>query len=354
MALFHYSCFPRLGASAATPSSASSSLPFSRSAIAVAMAAPSAVESQECGEAAAAAIDLSRYPIPVTPLTGAKEIEYERALVAEASMKSGPAITIDDVVFQDEWILVINKPCGVYSEHVLVSVPSLLGDSYSPQYPIEKSRGFFHLANRLDRDTSGIIVIARDKVAAGKLTNIFKSRELRKSYVALCVGKAPHWKRAVIESGHGKSRRGCWRVYSKHDVERSLPDGSVVKDMSTKIEVMPSSLDEAKDSEEDDGEQRIVVEAKMVDPEPGTGDEVFIRAVPLTGRTHQIRLHCQFLGLPLVGDVKYGGPLHWNGEKCQSHFLHSESIAFQHPMTGEVVEVIAPHPSWAASKNPKV
>jgi len=77
-------------------------------------------------------------------------------------------------------------------------------------------------------------------------------------------------------------------------------------------------------------------------------DVTVVRAFPETGRTHQIRLHCQYLGLPLCGDVKYGGPLVWQGVSYDSHALHAESLTFTHPMTKEPLNVVAPCPYWAA------
>ncbi|CAM6082804.1 unnamed protein product [Calypogeia fissa] len=71
--------------------------------------------------------DYSQYPVPLSPFSGelAKSIEYERAMVAEAAVKSGPAMT-SGVLFEDEWLMVVNKPCGVYCKHVLATIPSLL------------------------------------------------------------------------------------------------------------------------------------------------------------------------------------------------------------------------------------
>lgn len=69
-----------------------------------------------------------QYPSPMSPFAGAKskEIEYKRALVAEAAMKAVPAIGKDDVLFEDEWLMVVNKPRGFYSEHVFATVQSML------------------------------------------------------------------------------------------------------------------------------------------------------------------------------------------------------------------------------------
>ena len=77
------------------------------------------------------------------------------------------------------------------------------------------------------------------------------------------------------------------------------------------------------------------------------GQGVLVRAYPEGGRTHQIRLHCQHMGMPLVGDVRYGGPEVWNGKRWPGHALHAQEVEFQHPVNGNTVRICAPCPSWS-------
>lgn len=71
------------------------------------------------------------FPVPMSPFAGelSKEVELNRALIAEAAMKAGPAINKDDVLFEDEWLIVVNKPRGLYCEHVFATIPSLLSST---------------------------------------------------------------------------------------------------------------------------------------------------------------------------------------------------------------------------------
>jgi hypothetical protein len=73
------------------------------------------------------------YPVPLSPFAGelSKEVEFQRALVAEAAMKAGPAIGRDNVLFDDDWLMIVNKPRGLYCEHVFATVPSLCSSSGS-------------------------------------------------------------------------------------------------------------------------------------------------------------------------------------------------------------------------------
>lgn len=215
------------------------------------------------------------------------------------------------------------------------------------------------MANRLDRDTSGIMVITKCREAAAKLTHAFTNREVQKTYLAQCARAHPVWRKIRIESGHGRSRYGAWRVYAKHDIGRRLPGGSAVRDMVTRVEFLAVTafLKQNMQSSNEHELLQVVVgsedEGRLAKNEIAEGrsseDEqvIVVRAFPETGRTHQIRLHCQYLGLPLCGDIKYGGPLVWQGVSYDSHALHAESLAFTHPITKEPLHVVAPCPNWA-------
>lgn len=208
-----------------------------------------------------------------------------------------------------------------------------------------------HLANRLDRDTSGIMLITKSHKVASRLVKAFTEHKVRKTYIALCVGLAPKWETISIRSGHGRSKFGAWRVYAAADVGRTLPGGSVVRDMETSFEVLSvngqlKSKHPVKQGK--DVENIIVVEEKSSIGDNGTKDVVFVRAYPRSGRTHQIRLHCQYLGIPIRGDVKYEGVYEWEGQIYDYHTLHAESLSFEHPVTGVPLMFRAPLPAWAA------
>lgn len=202
-----------------------------------------------------------------------------------------------------------------------------------------------HLSNRLDRDTSGVILITKSHKIAAKLVKAFTDHTVQKTYLAFCVGTAPKWKNMIIKSGHGRSRHGAWRVYAFSDVGRTLPGGSFIRDMETLFNVL--SVNGKDCSGLDKHEENMVVAEKSEVTSCLEKDEVLVRAFPRSGRTHQIRLHCQYLGIPIRGDVKYEGVSEWRDIVYEGHELHAESLSFEHPVTGQPVLIHAPLPLWA-------
>eukprot|EP00850_Spirogloea_muscicola_P009587 SM000054S18073 [mRNA] locus=s54:209902:211249:+ [translate_table: standard] len=282
-------------------------------------------------------------------------------------MAAGPAVGAAAVLYDDAVLAAVDKPAGVYSEHVLASMPATLhGAPYRsppPQRrpPLPAAAGEsgakeapppFYLVHRLDRDTSGVLMIAKGRAAAGAVGRTLANRSFRKFYVALCGARAgsgagaPSWAWQAVATGHGRSRGGLWRVYALEDVGRMLPGGSCVKRMDTAVEVLAvcNGFDVAS------GSTAVVLPESSGQSDGNGGAEslanttmVLLRATPTTGRTHQIRLHCQHLGLPIAGDVRYGGL------PGSAHALHAESVAFNHPTTGALLRISAPLPSWAVA-----
>ncbi|KAM7470026.1 hypothetical protein LguiA_008209 [Lonicera macranthoides] len=285
--------------------------------------------------------DLLNYPVPLSPPLPSisKDIELSRAMSA-ASKSSLFSLSTNKVLFEDEWLIVVNKPQGIYCENVLASVPSLLADKLAT----EVNQLELHLANRLDRDTSGVMVITKSHKVAAKLVKAFTEHRVTKTYVAFCIGPTPQWGKITLKSGHGRSKFGAWRVYAASDVGRTLPGGSSVREMETLFEVLlVNGLGCFKDEEEN-----IIVEEKSIIDSGEKKDEILVRAYPQSGRTHQIRLHCQYLGIPIRGDVKYEGVYEWKGREYGCHELHAESLSFEHPVTGLPVLIRAPLPVWAS------
>ncbi|KAL8527863.1 hypothetical protein ACS0TY_005618 [Phlomoides rotata] len=291
--------------------------------------------------------NLDNYPVPLSspPPLISKNLELNRALTA-SSKSSLFSLSRNDVLFEDEWLIAVNKPQGIYCESILSSAHNLLNSDRGEQVNVHE----LHLSNRLDRDTSGVTVITKSHKVAAKLVKAFTNHMVKKTYLALCVGTVPKWKNMIIKSGHGRSRHGAWRVYAISDVGRTLPGGSVVRDMETLFEVLSVNgkdcFQEFPELEKHE-KKIIVVEEKSEITSSVEKAEVLVRAHPSSGRTHQIRLHCQYLGIPIKGDVKYEGVYEWKDRIYEGHELHAERLSFEHPVTGQSILIQAPLPLWA-------
>jgi 23S rRNA pseudouridine955/2504/2580 synthase len=219
-----------------------------------------------------------------------------------APVKAGDARMLQQaVLFKDDAVIVLNKPPGLAVQGGTKTGKHLDGmlDALRFGAP-ERPR----LVHRLDKDTSGVLVLARTRQAAAKLSEAFKSRRTKKTYWALVLG-----------------------------VPRPA-EGEITSFME-------------KDGEEDEkvrsGDKglKAVTEYKMIDNAGSKAAWLALR--PVTGRTHQLRVHCRQLGTPIISDGKYGGEdAFMDGISGQLH-LHARQISIPHPVRG-TVDVTAPLP----------
>lgn len=222
------------------------------------------------------------------------------------------------IFYEEDDLLALAKPAGLYvtmtpwdtEANIQAALMRLLAERGGTAPRI-------HLAHRLDRDTSGVLLVSKHPAINPALQRAFANGLAHKEYLALCAGAPPADEFEVL-TGHGRSARGVFRAYPAEEIGSALPNGSRVKRMHTRFRV----------------ERRV---------EGGA----LVRAFPLTGRTHQIRLHLAHLGLPLVGDARYGGPAEWNGAPIPFHLLHAERLELSHPHTGAPLALFAPPPAWA-------
>src|SRR5579863_9554104 len=217
------------------------------------------------------------------------------------------------VLHMDDDVIVINKPPGLAVQggtHTDVHLDALLdglrfGASDRPR-----------LVHRLDRDTSGVLVLARNAKAAAALSSAFRNKETRKFYWAAVAGLP-------------KPRQG--RI-----------DQALAK--------LPGPAGERMALDEEDG-KHAVTHYRTVSH---AGDKVsWLTLQPMTGRTHQLRVHCKVLGAPIIGDRKYGGAAaHPSGVPNANRLhLHARALSIPHPRLG-ILTVTAPLPphmkeTWA-------
>jgi 23S rRNA pseudouridine1911/1915/1917 synthase len=206
------------------------------------------------------------------------------------------------IAYEDEHLVVIDKPAGLVVHpapghttgtlvHGLLTIDVAGGDAERP--------GIVH---RLDRDTSGLMVVARSEGAHRRLQALVRRRALERRYSALVVGK-PRSRRGRIEAPIGRDRRDPLR----HSLDTDTP-----RDAVTHFEVV-----------------ELLPRHALLD-------------VALeTGRTHQIRVHLAAIDLPVAGDPVYGRPRELGLER---QFLHAALLAFVHPFTDDRIEVESPLP----------
>jgi 23S rRNA pseudouridine1911/1915/1917 synthase len=221
-----------------------------------------------------------------------------------------------DICYEDRWLLALNKHAGWYTTptpwdregNIRVALHRFVAarDGTTPA---------IHLAHQLDRDTSGILLCCKVRELNRPLQELFDNGQVHKHYLALCTG-VPAQDELTIETGHGRGRNGRWRLYRLDEVGTRLPNGSQVKYARTSFRVAQRRAGAA-----------------------------LIHAVLHTGRTHQIRLHLAAMGHPLLGDVKYGGALHYQGQTLTRHLLHAVEMHLpRHPVTEEPLTIHAPPP----------
>jgi len=206
------------------------------------------------------------------------------------------------VAFSDEHLLVVDKPAGVVvhpgtGHRSGTLVHGLL--AHEPAGGEEDRPGIVH---RLDRDTSGLLVVARSEDAHARLQALIRRREVERRYLALVKG-APRSRTGRIEAAIGRDRLDK----SRHSLDTPTP-----RDAVTRFEVLEL-----------------------------LGPRALLDVRLETGRTHQIRVHLEAIDLLVCGDPVYGSAGDLGLER---QFLHAAGLAFAHPFTGERVEVESPLP----------
>ena len=226
------------------------------------------------------------------------------------------------ILLEDEHLIAIDKPAGV-------AVHGGSGVSFGVIEQLRRARPqakFLELVHRLDRETSGILLVAKKRSALTNLQDQFRERETGKTYLALAVGAWPANK----------------KVLDKPLVKFLLP-GKVGQDGERRVKVT------SKDDPEGMKSVTLVKIAQIYGNDKGDkGDKFTLLEVTIkTGRTHQIRVHLASEGFPIAGDDKYGDfdinkALQKQGLKRM--FLHAWRLHFNHPASGNRIELVAELP----------
>jgi tRNA pseudouridine32 synthase/23S rRNA pseudouridine746 synthase len=221
------------------------------------------------------------------------------------------------VVFADDAIVVVDKPSG------MPSVPARTPlDPPAVAVRLLKTFGPLEAVHRLDRDTSGLLILARSREARVALGTAFEMRRVSKRYLAIVAGQPPETSGAItlplapdrerpprhkVDHEHGRHATTDWRLIAtrQHEAHRL---SKVVEQIPQGTTIGPVSLMELE---------------------------------PITGRSHQLRIHLAALGCPILGDRLYGEPP-W--ESLCPLALHAACLGFDHPTTGERMLFTVPPP----------
>jgi 23S rRNA pseudouridine1911/1915/1917 synthase len=232
----------------------------------------------------------------------------ERVLVtglAEAAADgidpSEPAVPFS-TVFEDEHLLVVDKPPGLVVHPARGHRSGTLAQALGGRGAGGEEPWRAGIVHRLDRHTSGLLVVAKNDAIHRALKSMIADRQVRREYLALVVGTPPA-RTGTVDAPIGRDRR-----------DRVL---------------MSIDSDDPREARTHFSVERFL---------PTT---TLLRIVLDTGRTHQIRVHMASVGHPVVGDRQYGGPM-WFGLERQ--FLHAARLAFPHPATGEPIDISSPLP----------
>lgn len=208
-------------------------------------------------------------------------------------------------IYEDDEILAINKPFGL----------AVQGGARTPRHvdgmlaSIEKNGEKPRLVHRLDADTGGLLILAKTRIAAAKLGKAFQGHDVVKTYWALCVGVP------------------------------KIPKGTINLPIAKKMVRIGDKDQERMTPADDEEAKKAITDYAVLD---SAGPASFLALKPLTGRTHQLRVHCAAMGTPIVGDRKYGGPNAFVEGAPEGLQLFCREMTFPHPESGRLITLTAP------------
>jgi 23S rRNA pseudouridine1911/1915/1917 synthase len=208
-----------------------------------------------------------------------------------------------EVVYEDEHLLVLDKPAGVVVHPARGHRGATLAEALAGRAEGGADPARAGIVHRLDKDTSGLLVVAKSEAVHRRLQELIRRRELRREYLALVEG-CPPARSGTIDAPIGRDRRVRTRMSTDTDAPRAA-------------------------------RTHFALERAYV-------GFALLRVTLETGRTHQIRVHLQAIGHPVAGDPEYGtaGQL-----GVTRQFLHAARLAFAHPVTGEPLDLTSPLPA---------
>ena len=215
-----------------------------------------------------------------------------------------PSTVLPDIIYEDESIIAINKPPFMPTHQSLGHFYDTLANSLAHYFALQNRPFVFRSVNRLDKNTSGIVLVAKDRISSAKLSTQMKENGISKSYLAILCGEL-------------QSTSGTIETYIKR------------REKSIILREVCDLCDEGKIS---------ITQYEVLASSNGLS---LVLATPITGRTHQLRVHFAHLGAHILGDDLYGS----TSNLINRHALHAYKLCFSHPDSNEYTELFAPLPT---------
>jgi 23S rRNA pseudouridine1911/1915/1917 synthase len=207
-----------------------------------------------------------------------------------------------DIVYEDEDILLVNKPANMPIHQSINNYENSLANALAYYYRNESSPFIFRCINRLDKDTSGLTLIAKNPLSAAILSKAMKERQIKRTYTAIVEGIFND-KEGRIEAPIARKKESCIeRCVDFENGQRAITNYKVIKELENSRSLVEFSLE--------------------------------------TGRTHQIRVHMKYLGHPLLGDILYNP----DDKTMERQALHAGKLIFLHPIKLKEITFKADYP----------
>lgn len=219
------------------------------------------------------------------------------------SEKLVPSSTLPDIVYEDDDIIALNKPPFMPTHQSQGHFYDTLANSLAYYFSLKDRPFVFRSVNRLDRNTSGIVLVAKNRLAASKLSHQMKNEGINKTYIAILQGEL-------------NENEGIIETHIRRKEESIILREVCEKTNDSKI---------------------AITSYKVLAKKNGLS---LVLATPITGRTHQLRVHFAYLGAQILGDDLYG----ISSNLINRHALHAYNLAFIHPESKDKMELYAPLP----------
>ncbi len=211
-----------------------------------------------------------------------------------------------NVLYEDDWFIAVEKPANLPIHPSRRHTDDTLASRVMAHF---KDRNFiFRVLTRLDIDTSGAVLIAKDSIAACQFSKMLAERTVLKEYLAICQGSFDE-KSGTID----------------YNIRRPHP----YKMEREAVEKGPANSENSPEGNQALTQYSVICERNGVS---------LVRFIPVTGRTHQLRVHAKAIGHPIIGDLLYSAPSQYIGRQA----LHAERLSFVHPVTSDNVCIVCP------------